>query len=354
MLLIGFLFLLGGCQQQAEQSAVQLNESKPAPQTQHNLHPIHTLHKKANTFRFVAGWLTNSTIIFVEHADGQDQIMAFDLRSGETELLYTEDGIVANVLVHPDTNELLIQSSESSNEAIVKYVAADGTVKAETTVQSSELEIAWNDADPAQLLLTAFQEDWSFETFHYNLNEQSMERLEIDDPFPKWIDKDRFVYTIEEGEGQAARSLVQKALEGEQEPVADEVVSVYADNGLVVAEQASNGEGEEARLLVVTPDQVIETDWTPEQEDEMLTSAHRIDDDKIIMSTNSLNAAGDEAMNVYIIEDEKEEVLQLPIEGSSVTCSPSGDACLVGYLFDQLLLLEDGSVEQWLILEDSE
>ena len=52
-------------------------------------------------FHFVADWLTESKVIYVEKENGLYQVNSFDFESGQTDTLYEDDSIIIDVLIHP-------------------------------------------------------------------------------------------------------------------------------------------------------------------------------------------------------------------------------------------------------------
>ena len=143
-------------------------------------------------FHFVADWLTDTKIVYVEKDEGFYKVNSFDLSTGETATLYEEQSIVIDVLIHPSKKYLLLHTSNNSTSATLKILTTDGIVQDEIEVASTELGIEWNDLDPAHPF-TAFYEDWTFDLFLYKGAESYLGLLSIDDPFPKWFGKEQIV-----------------------------------------------------------------------------------------------------------------------------------------------------------------
>lgn len=55
-------------------------------------------------FHFVADWLTDKKIVYVEKDEGFYKVNTFDLNTGETDTLHEEKSIVIDVLIHPSKN----------------------------------------------------------------------------------------------------------------------------------------------------------------------------------------------------------------------------------------------------------
>ncbi len=124
-------------------------------------------------FHFVAGWLSDTEIIFVEKDTGIYTLNTFDILTGETDVLYEESTFIVDVLVHPSKKALLVHTAADSTAATVKIISAEGAILDEISIISSELAIDWNDIDPKLVLISAFYEDWTFDVFLYDGNEEA-------------------------------------------------------------------------------------------------------------------------------------------------------------------------------------
>ena len=137
-------------------------------------------------FHFVADWLTDSKIVFVEKDLEFYYVKTFDLATGEIETLYEDAAIIVDVLIHPSKEYILLHTTDNPTSATIKILSLDGIIHDEISIESSELAIEWNDLDPSLILLTAFHQDWTFDVFLYNGNKEMFGLIDIEDPFPKW------------------------------------------------------------------------------------------------------------------------------------------------------------------------
>lgn len=152
-----------------------------------------TLTADPAKFHFVADWLTDTKIVYVEKDEGFYKVNTFDLTTGETDTLYEEKSIVIDVLIHPSKKYLLLHTSDNSTSATIKILSTDGIIRDEIEVASTELAIEWNDLDPSLILLTAFYQDWTFDLFLYKGAESYLGLLPVEDPFPKWFGTEQIV-----------------------------------------------------------------------------------------------------------------------------------------------------------------
>ena len=158
--------------------------------------PLPIFKADPSSFHFIADWLTDSKILYVEKRNGVYQVKSYNLETGESNLVYEDESFITDIIVHPSMNYLLVHTSDQSDLAIVKVISMDGVVRHQVEINSTELAIEWNDLDPEKILFTAFHEDWSFDLFVFDGHTESLSVIEMDDPFPKWIGDSRIANIV--------------------------------------------------------------------------------------------------------------------------------------------------------------
>ncbi|WP_040758118.1 hypothetical protein [Sporosarcina newyorkensis] len=335
------LFLVG-----CEQNEIEKTEEKDPLVVDEEVLSVKTLKTSEENLRFVAGWLDDMNIAYVDHHDAEDRLQVFNLKTGEIHTIYTDASIISEVLIHRSKKQLLVKTSDTSTEANMTVIDTEGQVLDELTVESSELEIQWNDAEASKLLISAFREDWSYQVFLYDMNEKSLEPIELTDPFPQWMGEDQLVYL----EGS---TIVKESLQtSERSELVSEVNSFHASSEQLVVEIPDE---EQTRFTVLDANGEEKHTWQAEHSSETIEDVEFIDDDNIIMSTN-LSSDNQEGMStmVQVIDGEAIKRYDPEVEGGLLNCSPDGGACLVGYRMDTLIDLQTGKTTQWLQVDEEE
>ncbi|PIC66954.1 hypothetical protein CSV78_10200 [Sporosarcina sp. P16a] len=67
--------------------------------------PVETLTASKEDIRFVAGWLNETAILFVDHKDDEDRLLSFDLKTGDIHTLFTSTATISEVQVHPSASQ---------------------------------------------------------------------------------------------------------------------------------------------------------------------------------------------------------------------------------------------------------
>ncbi|WP_153732949.1 YqgU-like beta propeller domain-containing protein [Sporosarcina obsidiansis] len=339
MVSILITFLLVSC----DQKDVEQVEEKNEPLMDEKGLSVQTLITSEEDFRFVAGWLDKENIVFVDHHDTVDRVRKFNLATGDIHTIFTDTDTISEVLIHSVEKQLLVKTASVPTEANVIIIEKDGEVLTELTVESSELEMKWNDVDATKLLISAFQEDWSYQVLLYDTIDQSVETVELVDPFPRWVGKDKIGY-LEDS------TLMKRSLSsGEESVVMKNVNSFYAFFDQLVVEVAE----EDTQYSLLTEGGEIKHSWNAENTLETVEDVKILNDNNIIMSTTEYTENNyDYTTVLHIIGDKLEKQFKLEIEGGLLSCSPSGEVCLVGYSLDTLIDLQTGETTNWLQVDE--
>lgn len=307
-------------------------------------------------FHFVADWLTDTKMIYVEKDEGFYTVNRFDLDTGETDTLYKEKSMIIDVLIHPSKKYLLLHTSDNSTSATVKILTADGMVQDEIEVASTELGIEWNDTNPSLILLTAFHQDWTFDLFLYNGEESYLGLLEIEDPFPKWFGEDQLIigyiedHVLDGGELLTFNPKTEAwgSLDGSGIVYFD----TYEDSLLTVR---INEEGN-AHYIITELDGIPRSEWTlpaiSNYSEWVIPEIEWVSNDSVILRAPATGGQLDELsspLRLIRIMAGQQEVIADNGAAGLLRCSPSGRACMAGASGEILIDVETGKERVWLV-----
>ncbi len=306
-------------------------------------------------FHFVADWLTDTKIVYVERDEGYYKVNSFDLNTGETDTLYKDKSMIIDILIHPSKKYLLLHTSENSTSATVKILSMDGTIQDEIEVASTELAIEWNDMDPSLILLTAFHQDWTFDLFMYNGEESSLKILEIEDPFPKWFGKDQIAigyvedHVLDGGEILTFNPTTEKW--GNLDVNGIVYFDTYESSLLTVR---INEEGD-ARYTIMDLDGTTRSQWTlpavSNYSEWVIPEVEWISKDAVVLSSPATGGQLDELTSPFrllrVTEGQQEVIVEESAAGF-LRCSPSGQTCLTGASAETVIDVETGEERVWL------
>ena len=307
-------------------------------------------------FHFVADWLTNTEILFVEKDESAYLLKSFNITTGEIKILYENPTIIVDVLVHPVTDKLLIHMTDNPESATVKVISFDGIIEHEVTIESSELEIEWNDIEPSLILFTAFYEDWTFDVFLFDGTENDLHLFSLDNPFPRWLGTEKIV----------ASNLVSHSSDGEELDLYDRVSGerqltnqsgvIYFDTYQKSLLLVQINEEDEAVYSILTQDLSTLSTWTmPVEKNDAGWEIPEIDwlaSEQLHLAKNRHQDELNEAYELVLVTSGEQEVVVDEVPAGPLRCSPDGEKCLIGYSFEKLINLKNQQEVDWLVLSN--
>ncbi|PID03658.1 hypothetical protein CSV67_03165 [Sporosarcina sp. P2] len=328
------LFLMSCTQSEDVETEEQLVEKEAEP--------VEKLTASQDDIRFVAGWLNEMTILFVNQKDAKDRLLSFDLKTGDIHTLFTATATISEVQVHPTASQLLVKTADDSTEAVIHILDHAGTPLNEVSVESSELEIQWNEFDASQLLITAFSDDWSYEIMRYDANDDTLVAVELPDPFPRWLGAEELVYMEDV-------VVIKQALStGEETILANNANQFHTSSDQVLIESF---EGEQIRYTVIDANGKEKYSWFSQDDSFVMDHAVFSDGTTLMMTVTNQTEMRPTSFLVKI-QDGKEVKRQELQGGGALDCK--GDKCLIGYSLDTWMDIETGETVKWLEIKPQE
>lgn len=350
-------FVLSGCSEQKNPPTVQpdiVEPDKPVENPAERMDPLMYTADPSN-FHFIADWLNDTQILYVEKNDGFYQVNYFDIETGESKMVYEDEAIIIDVLVHPSRDYLLIHTSEQTNSAVVKMVGMDGIIQHQMEIDSMELAIEWNRSNHEKILFTAFHEDWTFDLFVFDGLEEDLSIVELDDPFPKWAGEDQIMGTVYEGHPLDGGNLVLFKLDSGELETIDIGNVIYFDmfeNNFVAVQSIDE---DTFTYTVRRIDGAVVSEWTlpavSNYSEWVVPTLEWLDDARLIVAGAEKTGQLDEMdalFNLYLFNEGNPELLVEGLDAGPLKCSPSGRYCLSGYTSDELIDVETKEKHKWI------
>ncbi|MFC5603549.1 hypothetical protein [Sporosarcina koreensis] len=356
-LLLMVIFILSGCSELKGPPSVQPDIEEPDKlMTEPDDPPFpHVFKVDPSNFHFIADWLNDSQILYVEKNDSYYQVKYFDIETGESGSVYEDDAFIIDVLVHPSGDYFLVHTSEHANAAVVKVVGMDGTVQHQVEIDSTELAIEWNRSNPDKILFTAFHEDWSFDLFVFDGLDEHLSLIELDDPFPKWAGDDKIMGMLVEGHPLDGGEVQLFHLEtGEIETVGIGNViyfDAFEDYFIAVQSIDENAFSYSVRRF----DGTVVSGWTlpavSNYSEWVVPTIQWLDNARLIVIGAEKSGQLDEmgaGFNLFLFDEGNPELLMKGLDAGPLKCSPSGKYCLSGYTSDELIDMSTKEKHKWI------
>lgn len=349
--------ILFGCSHEVNKEVEKLDKKELQDNTEDPKEAgIGLLNVKTSNFHSIVGWLGEFEIAYIEKEANFYNLKSFDLRSGVSKTIYTEDSLLIDVQIHPSKKFILLHTGSDSTSAVLKFITKDGRLQNEVKIESVELSIQWNDMNPSLLLFTAFREDWTYDLFFFDTTESDLVLLPIKNPFPKWLGQNKVIYSVDNAPLIDSYSLVTfDTLTGQQQQSDHENLQffdTYNDHLLL-----SELKEEELHYTIISSDKIVESEWTTQYSgDSSEWFEPKIDwistTELILHSTQSNSTSATNGSDQFLLHvtNGGETLESIVIDSESANCSPTGEWCLIGEQSETLINLKTNQKKQWLLL----
>lgn len=243
--------------------------------------------------------------------------------------------------------------SSASEEGVLTVIDLSGKELYSGKIESYELSFEWNPFNDDLLIVSAFTEEWDFNTYLLDLKENSLKELQLPEPFVRWISEDMLVYQQwDENEISLKAPLKSFSISGNHSKTLFEDVYQFDSLGkylltIEVAEGENPGlglytftrEGIHSAGSLTAPLLTSFSGWVVPFYDLM-------DDGKAFMYLRAkeqgeadLYEGGFDLMKYQFGED-KEEMVFSELANEPLSCSPSGEMCLYGFQLERVMNID--------------
>jgi hypothetical protein len=304
----------------------------------------------------VIGWLSNNQLLFITNKGQTSNLYRYELITGHSELLYKSDQPIVTALASPSKKYILIQSTPSSYEGIITIIDRKGKTKYKQELASFELEYAWNPYNETEILVSKFNEDWTFEVFKLDIKKKGLVNLSLTQPFVKWVDRHHIAYMNWDQNNPALFApIVMKDLSSTKEKIAFKKVYQFTTfQDLLLTITVNEQENTQAiysffdrknqSVFSFTIPQLTKfSDW--------LVPFYDFNEGKQQFLTFQPLKSGESDTYVdgfqlvsYQLKTGKSSILFDGMDNEPISCSPSGEACLYGGRFEKLIDLKSKKI----------
>ncbi|WP_052427398.1 hypothetical protein [Neobacillus niacini] len=171
-------------------------------------------------FYKVGGWLSDHQLLYITNLEQSSSVHLYNLLTGNSELLYTSEVPIVTLQISPSKKNILIQTSPSTYEGQVTILTPEGSEIIKQSFTSYELAFEWNPLNESEILISSFNEDWTFQMLLLDIEQRKTTELSIPQPFIKWLGKEEVAYlNWDETSPSLFAPLLLKKLNSETEEV---------------------------------------------------------------------------------------------------------------------------------------
>ncbi|WP_462412215.1 YqgU-like beta propeller domain-containing protein [Neobacillus sp. Marseille-QA0830] len=309
-------------------------------------------------FDSLIGWLSETEVVYLANQGQTSILYRYNLLSGTSEVIYRSDTPVVTGVISPSKQYILIHSSPSSNEGVVTIIDTKGNQRERQAIPSHELSFEWNPYDETKVLVSKFNEDWTFQTFVLNMNSRSMTELSLPQPFNKWQDEQRLVYINwdQEEPGLFAPLMTRNITTGSEKMLLESVIHYNLFGNQLMAITVDGNEPTKSKytiyneqleetLVFTIPQLAMYSDWLIPYYDYSQNHNQFMTFQPVTSGDADSYSSGFDLVS-YDIKNGKHHQVLSEMENEPIMFSPSGDMLLYGYQFDKVIDIDSKKVYQ--------
>ncbi|WHX99311.1 hypothetical protein [Neobacillus sp. DY30] len=187
-------------------------------------------------FYKVGGWYSDHHLLYITNLEQSSSVYLYNLLTGNSELLYKSEVPIVGIQASPSKKNILIQSSPSTYEGQVTILSSEGSVIYTQSIPSYELAFEWNPFNESQILISSFNEDWTFQMLLLDIEQRRTTELTLPQPFIKWIGNEEVAYlNWNEDSPSLVAPLISKNLSTDtEEEIANNVLQFATYNDILM------------------------------------------------------------------------------------------------------------------------
>jgi hypothetical protein len=308
------------------------------------------------SFSEVSGWLSDDTILYITNLNKGSNLYTYHLPTGVSTLFYQSENPVVRAEISPSKDKIFIHAAPTSYQAEVIIKDVNGETLSQTKIESFELAYEWNHGNEEEILLSAFNEDWSYKTFILNIRENNLLEVNLPEPFVIWPVEKELLYLDWDEEGPNLNAPLMKSnLDNEkEEALMTSVHHVDSSKEYILAVSTSEHDAEQSIYSILN----TEFKKTAEFGVHHLTAFSSwlvpyydfIDRKEKLMYLHPIRSGEadlyDEGfvLTEYSLENNKGKQLLTDLENEPISCSPNGTLCLYGYQYEKIIDLTEREI----------
>lgn len=145
-------------------------------------------------FYKIGGWLYDNQLLYITNLGQSSSIYLYDLLTGNSELLFKSEVPIVTLQISPTKKYILVQSSPSTYEGQITIITPEGSEIFKQSIPSYEMGFEWNPYHESEILISSFNEDWTFQMQLLDIEQSKLTELSIPQPFIKWLGEEEIAF----------------------------------------------------------------------------------------------------------------------------------------------------------------
>lgn len=356
------IFLLNACSLQQNQNS--LHSSKQSAKTQERTPAAESALWKIpiripeGRFLRVAGWLSNQQILYITTQGKTYNLVRYDLLSGKSKLLFKSQDPIGVVQISPSMKYILIQSSPANLEGNITITDLKGNRLWVRTLPSYQLAFAWNPYNDSEVLISKFNQDWTFQVFLLNFRRKVTTELSLQQPFLQWVSEKQlaFLNWDQPNASLVAPLMVHSVTDGKERTLFPKVFQFSTFRNLLMTIKVNEQNKKKLKLNYSFFDRKMQSVFSFSlpgltKDSGLVVPFYDYNETKgVFITLRPLTSGAADTytegfqLATYNIHNGKSSSILAGLGNEPLTCAPSGEVCLYGNQFEKLIDLKEKRV----------
>lgn len=349
MLVFASFFSACAHQQDAKPSPSEANDKQNVPPKQPKETWKLPIEVSEGEFYKVGSWYSDHQILYITNLEQSSSVYLYNLLTGSSELLYKSEVPIVNLHISPSKKNILIQSSPSTYEGQVTILSPEGSEIFKQSIPSYELAFEWNPFNESEILISSFNEDWTFQMLLLDIEKRKTTELTLPQPFIKWIGNEEvaFLNWDEESPSLFAPLMTKRLSTGDEKEILREVLQFTTFNDILMTVTLKDHEQLQASYTFYDTDKKVLNSfsiphlsmfsgWLVPYNDLNVRKREFFTLKPVKSAEADAYREGFELVS-YKIDSGSSHVILKDLKNEPILLSPSGEAALYGNRFDKII-----------------
>jgi dipeptidyl aminopeptidase/acylaminoacyl peptidase len=299
-------------------------------------------------FYKVGGWVNDYQLLYITNVEQTSTIYLYDLLTGKSKKIYKSEVPIVTIQVSPQKKYILVHSSPSTYQGKVTIISSEGSELFEHSFASYELSFEWNPSNDSEVLVSAFNNDWTYQMELIDIGKRTTTELSLSQPFIKWLSDEEMAY-LQWDDNQPALTaplMVQNLKTNKVETLFSEVLQFTANReSIMTITVANQDQGKsiysffdqklKSLFSFSVPNLTIFSGWLVPFFD--LNETGRFITLEPVNSTEADSYSDGFQLVVYDIPKGSNQKIMNGMKNEPVLLAPSGNATLYGNKFEKII-----------------
>lgn len=145
-------------------------------------------------FYAINEWYDQNTLLYSTSDNGVSSLYLHNINTGQHNLFYQGDEFIVKMEANTAYSLFALQTFDKSGISHLRILNKMGKEIFSISDKMEDLQFIWNPYQADELIVTEFLPYLEFQLFHINVTNKEINKIQIDNPYVQWTNKDQIGY----------------------------------------------------------------------------------------------------------------------------------------------------------------